>query len=631
MKRIFLFLLVILLLTGCGTDQPEITDPMDTTGVPETTVPEASGFYDPSNELEAQTGGAVRVYPLGINNCSGVELMGEDLLMFTTGEENTFLTLLTGENLTEAVVVNLGSYIFPAEPDVRVSEQGVGYYDSDANAVVFLNVELQETRRITVPEAVQGTPVLTKDWSTIYYCTDNAIRGLELESGIPRLVRGEYECQWQTLNQLYWDDTVLKCTAAVSDEEVYSFYISAETGELLYSGDQLTVLAAGGEWFYACVQEGSAVEHLYGSEETEIRVLLPLVADAQVYPVLELGGVLTAAYDETGCTLDYYDLATGKRTASLQLNCVDGITDYLTDFKNNRIWFLGYDMETDSQTLYCWEPEKSSISDRTDYTDQYYTEDNPDIEGLAECQTRAEQLSEKYGVEISIWEEAVELEPDDYDYQAEYKVQAYTHGLDALEQALASYPEGFLKQAAARTDSGVIHISLLRDITGDVQQGTLAEVGGIQYWSGSGDAYIGLVLNDTLAQDLYHEVFHVIDSYVLSSCVRYDDWEELNPYGFEYDYDYIQNQTREDYEYLDGEQQAFIDMYSMSFPGEDRARIMEYAMMPDCEDYFGSELMQEKLTRLCEGIREAFEMEDKPEVLPWEVYLEEPLAPQSDE
>ena len=630
MKRIFLILLVVL-LAGCSTGQPEITVPVDITAAPEAAAPEVSGLYDPDNAIEAQTNGAVRAYPLGVNNCSGVELMGEDLLLFTNGDSSTYLTLLVGENLNVAVSTDLKSYISPGELDALVNEKGIGYYDREANAVVFLNLDLQENNRITLPETVQGTPVLTKDWSTIYYCTDSAIRGLKLESGISRLVRGEYECQWQTLNQLYWDDQVIKCTISLSDTETSISYFSAETGKLLFSGDQLTVLEKCGDWYYACVQEGSVPDYLYGQLDGEVHALQFQEENLSVYPVLELGGLVTAYFTDEGYHLDYFDLESGKRVASVQLDGVMGIADIVADAQNNWIWILENNAITDSQSLYRWEPELSPVSDPVDYTVQYYTAENPDVEGLLTCQTRADQLSEKYGVDITIWQDAAALEPENYDYQAEYNVLAYEHGFDVLEQALASYPEGFLKQVAARTASGVIHISLLRDITGDPKKGTLAEVSGIQYWSDGGDAYIGLVVDDTLAQDLYHEIFHVIDSYVLSSCVLYDDWSALNPYGFEYDYDYIQNQTREDYEYLDGDQQAFIDMYSMSFPREDRARIMEYAMMPDCEDYFDSEIMQEKLTCLCEGIRKAFEMKDNPEVLPWEVYLQEPLAPQADE
>ena len=88
---------------------------------------------------------------------------------------------------------------------------------------------------------------------------------------------------------------------------------------------------------------------------------------------------------------------------------------------------------------------------------------------------------------------------------------------------MSAYPEGFLQEAASRTESGVIHIALARAITGAPEKGTPAEVQGVQYWSSDVDAYIGLTLNETLQKNLHMELFHVLDNYVLTSCVVYDD------------------------------------------------------------------------------------------------------------
>ena len=64
----------------------------------------------------------------------------------------------------------------------------------------------------------------------------------------------------------------------------------------------------------------------------------------------------------------------------------------------------------------------------------------------------------------------------------------------------------------------------------------------------------------------------------------------------------------------------------MSFPKEDRARIMEYAMMAGNESCFETDAMQQKLRQLCIGIREAFGLEESAETFRWEQYLNEPLA-----
>ena len=41
---------------------------------------------------------------------------------------------------------------------------------------------------------------------------------------------------------------------------------------------------------------------------------------------------------------------------------------------------------------------------------------------------------------------------------------------------------------------------------------------------------------------------------------------------------------------------------------------------------FQSEIMQNKLTAICRGIRKAFGLEKSPEVFIWEQYLNKPLA-----
>ena len=62
-------------------------------------------------------------------------------------------------------------------------------------------------------------------------------------------------------------------------------------------------------------------------------------------------------------------------------------------------------------------------------------------------------------------------------------------------------------------------------------------------------------------------------------------------------------------------------MYSMSFPGEDRARVMEYAMMSGNDAFFESDTMQAKLQMICKGIRAAFGLKKYTEPLLWEQYL----------
>jgi hypothetical protein len=49
-------------------------------------------------------------------------------------------------------------------------------------------------------------------------------------------------------------------------------------------------------------------------------------------------------------------------------------------------------------------------------------------------------------------------------------------------------------------------------------------------------------------------------------------------------------------------------------------------MEPDNSAMFQSETMQNKLNMLCRGIRDAWRLEDKKDIYPWEQYLTEPIA-----
>ena len=78
--------------------------------------------------------------------------------------------------------------------------------------------------------------------------------------------------------------------------------------------------------------------------------------------------------------------------------------------------------------------------------------------------------------------------------------------------------------------------------------------------------------------------------------------------------------------HLQDENRAFIDAYSMTFSHEDRAKVMEYAMMDGNESYFESEIMQAKLRQLCLGLRQAFGWKKYEGTFIWEQYLKESLA-----
>ena len=242
-----------------------------------------------------------------------------------------------------------------------------------------------------------------------------------------------------------------------------------------------------------------------------------------------------------------------------------------------------------------------------------------DFTTLEGCQDYAVFLNWVYGVTVHIGEDVMAVTPWDYDLEPETDVEVIAANMGKLEQWLSYYPQGMLSTVAET--AGGLHISLVKGIYGKKGLGGIPTAAGLQY-TDNGVPYIALTSSTTAEYTLYHELCHILENYIQSKTTVYDNWEQLNPPGFTYDYDYIQNQYRDGEEYLQPETRSFIDSYSMSFPTEDRARIMEYAMTPYHDLLFATPVMQKKLRTLSEGIREAFQLQEPVGSYLWEQYLD---------
>ena len=155
--------------------------------------------------------------------------------------------------------------------------------------------------------------------------------------------------------------------------------------------------------------------------------------------------------------------------------------------------------------------------------------------------------------------------------------------IEELEEMLSRFPQDFFRKLYGQTT-----ICIVRSITGSAASGSLEQAKGIQFWDGE-QAYVVLAAGESLQQSFCHEIFHVIDSKVLSTTRVYYHWENLNPQGCKYFEDFTSWQTADVSQYLEGENRAFIDAYSMTYPKEDRARIMEYAMLDGQQALFQSD------------------------------------------
>lgn len=616
--RWFSLVLVLTLFCGCAGPKAE-TVPSET--LPESKPTEPVGFYDPYSYLEQVTDGAVKAYPLDIENTLGIRFLGDDILLFS-GYPDTTLTLLAGETRYIKAEVSLSCPISPEDPGVAVCTRGVTYVDEASRELVFLNETLAETARISLSDGCDSA-ALSADGRFLYYCTADALRVLDLETGLDRLIK-EMFFPCQELTTLHCGDTVIQCAATHRDGNSYTIFFSAETGELLYETQKDVPLWTQDDLYFTTHMDGEYRELISGSLHFGPSVLVTETNYYDIAPVLEQQSVLLFSQDDSAITLDCYHLESGLHTA--QLTLPKGYTPFTiqSDPAENTLWFLCCDPYTGQNILCAWDPDKSTADGTENYLQPRWDWENPNLEGLARCTVFADVISEKHDVRILIWTDATELLPSSYTIVPEYQVPLIAKRLFELDEILSCYPDGFLREAASRS-SGMLNICLVRAIYGNADTVAPESAPGIQYWDGNGNIRLAVTLGDDMARHFHRQLFYIVDSRILSSCSAYDNWNNLNPPGFQYGNSYTASVRQDDVNLTSGENRYFIDFSAMISPCEDRASIMEYAMMDGQEDVFSSEPMQAKLRQLCLGIREAFHLEQSTEIYRWEQYLSEPL------
>ena len=128
MKRLWITVLALLLLTGCGKEPTA-----DTTGSTETEPMGKLSLYIPGSEAEQATNGAVRTYQLSSGSDVRLEAMGSKLLLRT----DTELSVLMGAD-GEVVATMLVGDDFPETP-ADISALGVAYMDLQLKQVTVRN------------------------------------------------------------------------------------------------------------------------------------------------------------------------------------------------------------------------------------------------------------------------------------------------------------------------------------------------------------------------------------------------------------------------------------------------------------------------------------------------------------
>lgn len=582
MKRWIALLILALLLTGCASQEPNASTSPGTTAATQPsqnidTVPDAPSVW------YAELG---RTY-------TAVAPMGDGILLFGNG-------ILTRNDRADLMLE--GNIPSPSSGMLQIVQNSIVYYDAEDNAIVTVDDTLTEQNRIQLDEAVSGSPYLSANGKTLYYCTDSGIRVWDADTGISRNLK-IHEGNWLGITGAPFDGRWLRCQLQQPDGTIRTLLISAQNGETVAEGDHLDQLITGGD-YYCCPTD---FEWVFGIPEQRPHNLLL----NQAIPLPQIGSALTLTATENGLTLDLYDLATGLHTASECIPQIVGIT-CITPHEGKLIFLSG-------NRLYTWDYTASAklhpVEDSKIYIAPRYTVDDPDLDGLAACQTRAEELEQLYGIDILLWQDIAAVTPEGYQFSIEHRTLVYSRALDTLEAVLAQFPAEFMRKATSWTEDGTLHIVLAKSIT--VPENVCAAVNGTQYLLGK-NAYMVLELGTDLERSFYHTLGHIVDAFVLTNSAKFYEWHNVNPSGFAYDNNYTSHQGRES-KYLEGSNRYFVNSFAMSYPVEDRATLLEYAMLAGNDAIFESKYMQAKLKRINQGLRDAFSLTG--ESYPWEQYL----------
>ncbi len=614
MKRIFVFLMMLLLLAGCEVQETAQTDPDSTisTTVQQETEPPVSWLKEQGMPWDKD--GALVEIPLSVPGGSHYTNFAEldgDLLLWSLDEH------LADRFFLELCLIELDDGSVAAQRDIEVGgyvtaqplQDSLYICDNNSGLVLKLDKSLQ----------IVCQWQLEKNENSWYFGSDHLVY---------QVIDGErlwvYDLSVGQFEPVFPEDPKIQILWQYGDGLSLEYY-HPDTGAVRYVTLDLTtgtlvqpdagttygsLYISGDSW----LSEKSVSPFKYrfsgkGAEPVQV------IAEEGSLRLVDEDRILLTSGD--GQYLYLYDF-TGKPISSCRISEAGwySVTDIIWNEKQGG-YFLPVSMFESSSRLLFWD-----ISHPPKANDLVFEPIPKPSEKEAALLQRCEELGEKYGLSILIGEDC---DTDFFDFTAAHATDwdEVEIELDLLEDVLSDYPEDFFRQL--RYDSvQITQIQLVTDLTpheGSSYTGTyLAFVQ--DEWSRS------LMVVDIFMSDkstYYHEFSHIIDSFLEWDSNQREDalfseetWQSYNPDWFEgYTFDYSQERDLKN-------DQFFVDTYSTINPTEDRARVMEYGMV----DYGGwtfenGKGLMDKLDYYCRCIRDAFDTTGWEETVLWEQYLKQ--------
>lgn len=502
-------------------------------------------------------------------------------------------------------------------------------FNWEASTWQFVGADLTDSGTFS-SDQIGGT--FSRDGSLYYFVQDDVLCRADVATGQTERVALESDMRFLDVSGILPDSETLflHCLLSPYSTESGTAILNVETGAytMLQKDWYEPYCGAEGPEFLQFDNETMGYDVLYASEGRYYRADAALLHadEADILPVSGSAYLLGAAQDTTlyrlesgisACLLQAEQLGGALRNAvwlpeQVLVGCVyGGGTFHLTAIEPAQLTFTQV-----SDGIAVDDP----MAVDTALTEVYWNSLNgqPLPATLQEARDYADQLEERYGVTIllsaqgqeaceAVWD-AVVTTTDQWPLEDEPYAIART--LEALDRALALYPEGFFRQMRNTMGEGGVRFIPVGHIENDVNAvGLTYETYGWQ------NIYIDVTL-DTFESVICHEIWHATEGVIsYRDWVSFDpgNWSVCNPEGFFYNEDVEDadpNPSRWTFNYeMDAQNVYFVDAYARTNAKEDRARIMEYVMAN--EDLAGA-LMQspyitQKLEIMCQAIRNSFD------------------------
>ncbi|HAN21567.1 MAG: hypothetical protein A2Y15_09550 [Clostridiales bacterium GWF2_36_10] len=404
------------------------------------------------------------------------------------------------------------------------------------------------------------------------------------------------------------------------------------TGYILLQDDNLTILSSDKPDFF----------YIINSEKINSTNFLKLKSDYEE-PIWADNSCFITSQNDPECIVRVYDNEEQSCISEFRFNKKNSSIGYSALSKDKRLLAVsfyksGKTEEEDELYFYL------IILDNKEPPEGKYTYDETNYDNLTEQGKRAYDLGKEYGVEINLYDEAVEADYDPYFPVVLNNEKVIKDSLDRLENVLEKFPEGFFKELCSGYFSDMII-----NLTGTIESDSDEEVASARAFYYVDEDYNHIIVADCsysymLENAFAHEIMHAMDAYISYKYYNkknegYPDWYDYLPKNYEYNNDYF-GDDGEPYDNLkyvhEGETALknvyFLEVYQKTFACEDRAVLFEYLFVAGSGfkevsaryglDYrFESDHITERAIYMCSIIRKCFKTVKKTEQAQWEKQL----------